>query len=182
MHSVRGQGANMTFEDAHALGLALAAKGVTPQAIRVFERTRIPRANMVQWESNTYYRWVRRRRPFAMHTQSSQKPVYSSLSFFSFVPLFTGVNSRRIPHILGHSNSLIVSLYPLCWAMLHCYVCYMILSALAPTNVPCLSLLTHSPILCPWGARRVTGGVANIRKEVHLRASPSLSYPLYSLI
>ena len=56
MHSVRGQGANMTFEDAHALGLALAAKGVTPQAIRIFERARIPRANMVQYESNTYYR------------------------------------------------------------------------------------------------------------------------------
>ena len=56
MHSVRGQGANMTFEDAHALGLALAAKGITPQAVRVFERARIPRANMVQWESNTYYK------------------------------------------------------------------------------------------------------------------------------
>jgi len=55
MHSVRGQGANMTFEDAHCLGLALAAKGVGPAAVRVFERARIPRANLVQWESNTYY-------------------------------------------------------------------------------------------------------------------------------
>lgn len=56
MHSVRGQGANMTFEDAHCLGLALAAKGVGPAAVRVFERARIPRANLVQWESNTYYK------------------------------------------------------------------------------------------------------------------------------
>lgn len=56
MHSVRGQGANMTFEDAHHLMLALAAKGVGPSAVRVFERARIPRANAVQWESNTYYK------------------------------------------------------------------------------------------------------------------------------
>jgi len=56
MHSVRGQGANQTFEDAHCLGMALAAKGVGPAAVRVFERARIPRANMVQWESNTYYK------------------------------------------------------------------------------------------------------------------------------
>jgi 2-polyprenyl-6-methoxyphenol hydroxylase-like FAD-dependent oxidoreductase len=56
MHSVRGQGANMTFEDAHCLGLALEARGVGPQAVRLYERVRIPRANMVQWESNTYYK------------------------------------------------------------------------------------------------------------------------------
>lgn len=56
MHSVRGQGANMTFEDAHHLMMALGAKGVGPAAVRVFERARIPRANVVQWESNTYYK------------------------------------------------------------------------------------------------------------------------------
>lgn len=56
MHSVRGQGANMTFEDAYCLGLSLAAVGVGPSAVRLYERVRIPRANMVQWESNTYYK------------------------------------------------------------------------------------------------------------------------------
>lgn len=56
MHSVRGQGANMTFEDAYVLGECLAAKGVTVEAVGEYERRRIPRANMVQWESNTYYK------------------------------------------------------------------------------------------------------------------------------
>lgn len=56
MHSVRGQGANMTFEDAHQLGIALSEVGVSPDGIDRFERVRIPRANMVQLESNTYYR------------------------------------------------------------------------------------------------------------------------------
>jgi 2-polyprenyl-6-methoxyphenol hydroxylase-like FAD-dependent oxidoreductase len=46
----------MCFEDAHQLGLAMAARGVDPSAIQLFERVRIPRANMVQWESNTYYK------------------------------------------------------------------------------------------------------------------------------
>jgi 2-polyprenyl-6-methoxyphenol hydroxylase-like FAD-dependent oxidoreductase len=56
MHSVRGQGANMTFEDAHLLELALGKFGVGPSAIRAYEHSRIPRANMVQYESNTYYK------------------------------------------------------------------------------------------------------------------------------
>ncbi len=46
----------MTFEDAHQLGIALSEVGVSPDGIDRFERVRIPRANMVQLESNTYYR------------------------------------------------------------------------------------------------------------------------------
>jgi len=81
MHSVRGQGANMTFEDAHCLGLALAAKGVGPAAVRVFERARIPRANLVQWESNTYYK-----RQFEKNT--SHTWALKFLNFQSYVKDF----------------------------------------------------------------------------------------------
>lgn len=81
MHSVRGQGANMTFEDAHCLGLALAAKGVGPAAVRVFERARIPRANLVQWESNTYYK-----RQFEKNT--SHTWALKFLNFQSYVADF----------------------------------------------------------------------------------------------
>ena len=50
MHPLPGQGANMTFEDAHQLALCLAESGVgaVPAAVAAYEAKRVVRASDMQ--------------------------------------------------------------------------------------------------------------------------------------